>query len=215
MSGTKDRPSLVYDSPAMPKVHNLCWGAGNLLEGGSATLPINLVSPPTTTSPMEDPEPWVLLNWRGNPEVATGSETVFASHLRIRSATVVHESPQYIVVDESPPPPPQPNTVGPVSPPPSPGPRQAAYIERVHRIPLLIRLSRGGGSGGGGIPLVGGACACCCAPHTPVLPCGGALWSLRGRGGCWRRRWWVISSLRGGGSLVSIFWGPRSNAGGG
>ena len=51
MSGTKDRPSLVDDSPAMPKVNNLCWGGGSPVEGGSATLPINLVSPPTNTSP--------------------------------------------------------------------------------------------------------------------------------------------------------------------
>ena len=41
MSGTKDRPSLVDDSPAMPKVNNLCWGGGSQVEGGSATLPIN------------------------------------------------------------------------------------------------------------------------------------------------------------------------------
>ena len=56
MSGTKDRPSLVDDSPAMPKVNNLCWGGGNPVEGSSATLPINLVSPPTNTSPTEDPQ---------------------------------------------------------------------------------------------------------------------------------------------------------------
>ena len=62
MSGTKNRPSLVDDSPAMPKVNNLCWGGGNPVEGGSATLPINLISPPTTTSPREDPQ---LPNWGG------------------------------------------------------------------------------------------------------------------------------------------------------
>ena len=44
MSGTKDRPSLVDDSPAVPKVNNLCGGGGNPVEGGSATLLINLVS---------------------------------------------------------------------------------------------------------------------------------------------------------------------------
>ena len=44
-----------------------------------------------------------------------------------------------------------------------------------------------------------GACACWCAPRNPVSPCGGAIWSLRGRGGCWRRRWWFISSSWGGG----------------
>ena len=60
MSGTKDRPSLVDDSLAMPKVNNLCWRGGNPVEGGSATLPINLVSPPTTTSPTEDPQMRVL-----------------------------------------------------------------------------------------------------------------------------------------------------------
>ena len=150
MSGTKDHPSLVDDSPAMPKVNNVCWGGGgDPLQGGSATRPINLVSPPSTTSPMEDPQPRVLQNFGGDPKVATGSEPVFASHPGIQSPMVVHESPQYIVVDESPPPPPQPNTVGPVSPPPSPRPRQAAYIQHVNRIPYLIRPSRGGGSGGG------------------------------------------------------------------
>ena len=121
MSGTKHRPSLLDDSPATPKVNNLCLGGGNPVEGGTATLRINLVSPPTTTSPTEDPQPQVLPNWGGgDPEVATGSEPVFASHPRIQSPVVVHESPYYLVVDESPPPPPQPTTVGPVPPPPSP-----------------------------------------------------------------------------------------------
>ena len=122
MSGTKDRPSLVDDSLVVPKVNNLCGGGGTPVEGGSATLPINVVSPPSTTSPMEEPQPWVLPDRGGDPEVATGLEPVFASHPRIQSPTVVHESPQYIVVDESPLPPPQPNTVGPISPPPSPRP---------------------------------------------------------------------------------------------
>ena len=45
----------------------------------------------------------------------------------------------------------------------------------------LVVGVRGGGHPSSG----GGASACCCAPHTPVSPCGGALWSLRGRGGCW------------------------------
>ena len=49
MSGTKDGPSLVGDSPAVLKVDNLCWGGENPVETGSATLPINLVSPPSTT----------------------------------------------------------------------------------------------------------------------------------------------------------------------
>ena len=62
MSGTKDCPSLVDDSPAVPKVNNLCWGGGNPVEGGSATLPINLVSPTSNTSAMEDPPPRVLPN---------------------------------------------------------------------------------------------------------------------------------------------------------
>ena len=62
MSGTKERPSLVDDSPVVPKAKNLCWGGGNPVEGGSATLPINLSSPPSTTSPMEDCQPRVLPN---------------------------------------------------------------------------------------------------------------------------------------------------------
>ena len=77
---------------------------------------------------------------------------------------MVHESPQYIVVEEFPLPPPQPNPVGPVSPPPSP--RQGAYIEHVDRIPCLIRPPRGGGSGGD-ILRVGGAPAPVAARPTP------------------------------------------------
>ena len=71
------------------------------MEGGSATLPINLVRPPTTPSPTEDPQLRVLPNWGEDPEVATGSKPVFASHPRTQSPMLVHESPQYIVVDKS------------------------------------------------------------------------------------------------------------------
>ena len=94
---------------------------------------------------MEDPEPRVLPNWGGDPEVATGSDPGFASVPGTQSPMVVHESQQYILVDESPPPPPQPNTAGPVSSPPSPLP---AHIEQVDGIPYLVRPSRDGGSGG-------------------------------------------------------------------
>ena len=172
MSGTKDRPSLVEDCPAVPKVHNLCWGGGNSVKGGSVTLPINLVSPPTTTSTTEDPQPRVLPSCGGDPEVATGSEPDFASHPRTQSNVVVHESPQYIVVDESPSPPPQPNTVGPaLSLPPT---RQPAYIEHVKGIPYLIRPSRDRGSGGGGHSSSGGALAPVAARATsPSRPAGG------------------------------------------
>ena len=78
---------------------------------------------------------------------------------------VVHETPQYIVVDESPPPPPQPNAVGPVSLPPSA--RQPAYIDHANGIPYLIRPSRGGGSAGGGDSSSGGAPAPVAARPTP------------------------------------------------
>ena len=212
MSGTKDRPSLVDDSPAMPKVNNLCWGKESPVEGGSATLPINLVSPPTNTSPTEDPQ---LPNRGGDPQVATGSEPVFASHQRTQSPMVVHESPQSIVVDASPLQPPPPNTVGPVPPPPSPRHRQVAYIEHVHGIPHLVGPSNCGGSGGGH-PSSGGAPAPVAArPKPPSRRARGALWSLRGRGGCWGGRWWVISPSWRGGSVFSTFWGPHSYTGGG
>ena len=65
MSGTKEQPSLVADSPAVPKGNNLCWGRQNPVTGGSATLPTSLVSPPSSTFPVEDPQPLVLPNWRG------------------------------------------------------------------------------------------------------------------------------------------------------
>ena len=86
------RPSLVDGFTAVPKVNNLRWGGGNPVEIGSATLPIKFVSPPSPTSPMEDLQPRVLPNQGGDPEVATGSELVFASHPRIQSPMVVHES---------------------------------------------------------------------------------------------------------------------------
>ena len=69
MSGTKDRPSLVDDSPAMPKVDNLCWGG--------ATLRINVVSPPTTTSPTEDPQPRVLPHFGGGSRGCNGLGACF------------------------------------------------------------------------------------------------------------------------------------------
>ena len=117
------------------------------MEGGLATFPTNLVSPPSTTFPMKHPQPLVQPNWGRNPEVAAGLEPVFASHLSIKSLTLVHELPQYIVVEESLLPPPQPNPVGPDSPPLSP--RQGAYIKYLNGIPYLIRPSHGEGSGGG------------------------------------------------------------------
>ena len=182
------------------------------MEGGSATLPINLVSPPTTTSPTEDPQ---LPNWGGDPEVATGSETVFASHPRTQSPMVVYESPQYIVVDESPPPPPRPNTVGPVPPPPSPRPRQVAYIEQMQGIPHLIRPSCGGGSGGGHSSSGGAPAPVAARPTPPSRPAGGPSGPSVAGGVAGGGRGWVISSTWRGGSIVSTFWGPRSYTGGG
>ena len=173
MSGTKDRPSLVDDSPAVPKVYNACWVGGDPVEGGSATLLIDLGSPPSTTCPMEDREQRVLPNWGGDSEVATGSEPVFASHPRSQSPLVVHESPQHFVVDESPPPPPQRNTVGPVSSPPSPRPGQPAYMEHVNGILYLIRPSRGGGSGGGHSSSGGAPAPVAARPTPPSHPAEG------------------------------------------
>ena len=74
MSGTKDHPSLVDDSPATPKVNNLCWGGGNPVEGGSATLRINLVPPSTTPSPTKDPQ---LPNWGGGSRGCNGIGACF------------------------------------------------------------------------------------------------------------------------------------------
>ena len=103
---------------------------------------------------------------------SVASEPVFASHPRIQSPMVVHESPQYIVVDESPPPPPQPNTGGSVSPPLSP---LAAHIQRVDGIPYLVPPFRDGG-GAGDIPLVGGRLRLLlCAPHPRFTLRGGPL----------------------------------------
>ena len=77
MSGTKDRPAVVDDSPAVAKVNNLCSGGGNPVTGGLATLPITLVSPPSTTYPMEDLQPRVLLNSGGGFRGCNGLEACF------------------------------------------------------------------------------------------------------------------------------------------
>ena len=152
------------------------------MEGGSATSPDNFVSPPSTKFPVEDPQPRVLPNFGGGFQRLQRARSLFyASHPSIKPPTAVHESPQYIVVEESPPPAPQPNPVGPISPPLSP--RQGAYIEHVNGIPYLIRTSCGGGSGGGAFFQRGGACTRCCAPNAPVLPSRGALWSPLWPGG--------------------------------
>ena len=54
MSSTTDRPSVVDDSQAVLEVNNLCCGGQKLVEGGSATLPINLFSFLSTTFPIEE-----------------------------------------------------------------------------------------------------------------------------------------------------------------
>ena len=115
---------------------------------------------------------------------------------------MVHESPQYIVVEESPPPADR-NPVGPMSPPLSP--RQGAYIRHVKGILYRTRPSRRGGSEWGHSSSGGGACTGCSAPDTLSSPCRGALGSLRGGGGCRRGLLWVFSSFLKGKSLVSTF----------
>ena len=223
MSGRGHPPMLVEESPAPHHIMVEDTRASQCIVveespvpvSGFKNRPCNLVSAPKTTSPMEDRQPRVLRNWGGDTEVAMGSEPVFASHLRVQSPVVVHQSPQYIVVDESPSPPSQPNTVGPVSPPPSPRPRQATYIERVHGIPHLIRPSRGGGTGGGGMPLVGGRVRLLLrAPRTRLALRGGPL-VPQWQGGLLAEAVVGHLLLVGGGSLVSTFWEPCSNTRGG
>ena len=151
-------------------------GGENPLEGGSATLPINLVSPPSSAFPMEDPKPGVLPNWTGNAEVATGSEHVSASHPLMQSPTVLHESPEYVVLEESPPPPPQPNPVGPIFPPLSPC--QDAYIEQENAILYLIWPSRGGSSGRRHSSSGGAPSPVAARPTPQFCQFWGVLWSL-------------------------------------
>ena len=223
ISGVKDRPCLVVESPeptedpagtTSPVPMSGTKDRPSLLDESLATLLINLVSPPTTTSPTEDLQPRVLPSWGGDTEVATASEPGFASHPRIQSPVVVHESPQYIVVDKSPPPLPQPNTVGPV--PPLPSPRQPAYMEHVHGIPYLIRPSRGGGSGGG-LSSSGGAPAPVAPRLTPKSHSAGQPSDFSLAGGAAGGGGGGSSPPRGGGgaSIVLTFWRPRSNTGAG
>ena len=80
-------------------------GGENPSEGGSSILPINLVSPPSTTSHVAEPLPRAFPGCRGAPRATTGAEPVFAPVSQIQLPTVVHESPKYIVVEESPLPP--------------------------------------------------------------------------------------------------------------
>ena len=72
MSSTKDQRSLVDDSPAVLKVSNPCFGGENPVEGGSATLQIKLVSPPTTSFHVEDPHTQVVCNWSGGSRGSDG-----------------------------------------------------------------------------------------------------------------------------------------------
>ena len=90
MTGTKNCPSLMNDTPAVPNVNSLCWGGENPVEGGSATLPTSLVSQPSTTFPMEDLQLRVLPNSGGGSRGCNGLEPVFASHPQTQSPTVVH-----------------------------------------------------------------------------------------------------------------------------
>ena len=75
------------------------------MEGRSTTLAINLVSPPSTTSIVEELQLRALLNWSGALGAAMGAEPVSAPNPKIQPPTVVHESLQYIVVQECKPPP--------------------------------------------------------------------------------------------------------------
>ena len=192
MNGTKDQPSLVDDSPTFPKVDNLCLGGENPLEGGSATLLINLVSPPSTRFPVEEAEPRAIPNSGGAEGGITGAELVSAPAPQMQPPTVVHETPHYIVVEESPPPAPRRNPIGSVSHPPSP--RGVTYIQHVDGISYLIRPSMVGSSGGDILPVGGHLTP---APDTLVSPCGEGLWSFRGEGTCLRGGWWVISPPAG------------------
>ena len=62
MSRTKDQPSLLDDSQEVPKVNNPSLGGESPPEGGSATLPIFLVSPRSTTSLVGEPQKRALPN---------------------------------------------------------------------------------------------------------------------------------------------------------
>ena len=117
------------------------------MEGGWATLPLNLVPPPSIAPSLAEPQPWSLPIKRGAPGAVTSTEHVSAPHPQIQRPRVVHESPQYILAEESPPPPPQANPVGPITP--LRAPRQGAYIQHMSSIPYLTRRFRGGCSGGG------------------------------------------------------------------
>ena len=211
MSGTKDCPSLVDASPAMPKVHNLCWGGGNQVEGGSATLPINLVSPPTNTSPTEDPQ---LRNGGGIQRLQRDRSLFllpireldhlwwFMSHHSILWWTIPH---------------------------PHRRDRILLVMFPLRRHPATARWLTSStckesrtwfgrlvvGVRGGDIPLVGGRQHLLLrAPHPRLALRGGPLvppW----QGGLLGGAVVVISSSWRGGSILSTFWGPHSYTGGG
>ena len=70
-------------------------------------------------------------------------------------------------------------------------------------ITSLTRPSCGGGSGGEHSYSRGVTCTSCCAPNIPVLPGGGAVWSLSGEGGLLAGA--VVAHLSSGGVEVPHF----------
>ena len=102
MSGTNDQPSLVDDSPPVPKVTEICWGGENPVEGGSAALPKKFVSPSSTTSPWSNSDRGHVPMGRGGSTGCNGRAPASAPDSQMQPLTVVHESANYIVVEESP-----------------------------------------------------------------------------------------------------------------
>ena len=186
MSGTNDRPSLVDESPAVPMVGNLCWGGENPLEGGSATLPINLVSPPTTASRMEEPQSRAIPNWGGGSRGHNGRETCFCPSFA-GSATYGGSSiPSVYCSGRISTAAPSAQSCGSCFPAPI---TPAGGLHRARgRNPVPDPAIPGWEFRGGAFIEWGGACTCYGTPGTPSAFYGGVLWSLRGWWGCWWRR---------------------------
>ena len=212
MSGTKDGPSLMDDSLAMPKVNNLCWGGGNPVEGGSATLSINLVSPPTNTSPTEDP---YLPKSGGGIQRLQRDRSLFLLPIREPNHLWWFMSHHSIFWWTSP----HRNRHGRILSALFPLRRHPATARwltsstckesRTWFGHLVVGVWGGGHSSSGGVPAPVAACA-----TPPSRPAGGPS-GPSVAGGAAGGGAGGSSPPRGGGAIFSTFWGPHSYTGGG
>ena len=181
LSGPKDRSSLLDDSLEVPKANNLSWGGENPVEGGSATLRMYLVSIPINYISYAGPPTAGTAQFGGGFRGCNGLGPCFcfpsANPITYRGSWLAAIICAGGIPNASPAAEPCwsyfPSSITP------PGGLHGAG-ERNPKPYSAIPWWR---FEGGTFLQRWGACTSCPAPNSPVLPGGGVLWSLRGRGG--------------------------------